>query len=229
MKKNSFRNLAVLSALCAVLTTGCSQGIDINNEQNDIIANYAARVVVRTTKVNYLYTPDIKEPQPGTSDDYNNEETQTDEQGNVIAAKKDYTLLSDYMKMDGVEITYKDCVISDEYPNDGTALFVVEAEPGKKLVAVEYSLTNNTDNEVTYTVPDDGVIFRLKLDNSNSVMSFKTLLLNDFSNLKNFKLAAGESRTAVIVFQVDTEDADTLSKIDVRYGKGGSSLPTERR
>ena len=57
MKKNSLRSVAVLSAMCAVFATGCSKGIDINNEQNDIIANYAARLVVRTTKVNYLYTP----------------------------------------------------------------------------------------------------------------------------------------------------------------------------
>ena len=55
MKKNSLRSVAVLSAMCAVFATGCSKGIDINNEQNDIIANYAARLVVRTTKVNYLY------------------------------------------------------------------------------------------------------------------------------------------------------------------------------
>ena len=65
MKKNSLRSVAVLSAMCAVFATGCSKGIDINNEQNDIIANYAARIVVRTTKVNYLYTPDIKDTQPG--------------------------------------------------------------------------------------------------------------------------------------------------------------------
>lgn len=69
--------------------TGCSKGIDINNEQNDIIANYAARLVVRTTKVNYLYTPDIKDTQPGSADDgYDNEETQTDSQGNTIAVKR---------------------------------------------------------------------------------------------------------------------------------------------
>lgn len=230
MKKNSLRSVAVLSAMCAIFATGCSKGIDINNEQNDIIANYAARIVVRTTKVNYLYTPDIKDTQPGQADDgYDNEETQTDSQGNTIAVKKDYTLLSDYMKMKGIDITYKDSVIGDEYPNDGSALFVVEAEPGKKLVAVEYFLTNNTDADITYSVSQDTPVFRLKVDSSKSVMSFKTLLLNDFSNMKDFKLAAGETKTAVIVFQIDADDAEALSKIRVKYGNGGSSLPTEPR
>lgn len=133
------------------------------------------------------------------------------------------------MKMKGIDITYKDSVIGDEYPNDGSALFVVEAEPGKKLVAVEYYLTNNTDADITYSVSQDTPVFRLKVDSSKSVMSFKTLLLNDFSNMKDFKLAAGETKTAVIVFQIDADDAETLSKIRVRYGNGGSSLPTEPR
>ena len=186
MKKNSLRSVAVLSAMCAIFATGCSKGIDINNEQNDIIANYAARIVVRTTKVNYLYTPDIKDTQPGQADDgYDNEETQTDSQGNTIAVKKDYTLLSDYMKMKGIDITY--------------------------------------------SVSQDTPVFSLKVDSSKSVMSFKTLLLNDFSNMKDFKLAAGETKTAVIVFQIDADDAEALSKIQVRYGNGGSSLPTEPR
>ena len=171
-----------------------------------------------------------RQAQPGQTDDgYDNEETQTDSQGNTIAVKKDYTLLSDYMKMKGIDITYKDSVIGDEYPNDGSALFVVEAEPGKKLVAVEYFLTNNTDADITYSVSQDTPVFSLKVDSSKSVMSFKTLLLNDFSNMKDFELAAGETKTAVIVFQIDADDAEALSKIQVRYGNGGSSLPTEPR
>ncbi len=229
MKKHSICGMAAMSAMCVFLMTGCSgDQITINNEQNDIIANYAARVIVKSTKVDFTYTPDIKEPQKGASDD-NIQETETDADGNVIEVKHDYSSFSDYLNVKGIEISYKDCVVADEYPNDDDTLFVVEAEPGEKLVAVEYSLTNTTDSDISYSIPDNGLVFRLRVNDSKSVMSFKTLLFNDFSNMKNFVIGAGETRTAVIVFQVDESDAQNLSTIDVRYGEGGSSMPKETR
>ena len=227
MKKYLTRSMAAMSAMCVLLMTGCSKGIDINNEQNEIIANYAARLVVKVAKVDYTYIPDIKEPDADISNDDIIDETQTDADGNIIAAEHDYSPLSDYLGLDGVEITYKDCIVGDEYPNDDSSLFVVEAEPGKKLVAVEYSLTNNTDSDIVYSIPQDGLVFRLKVNGSKSVMSFKTLLLNDFSNMKNYTIGAGQTNTAVIVFQLDSEDADSLSTVEVRYGAGGSYLPKE--
>ena len=62
MKKYLTRSMAAMSAMCVLLMTGCSKEIDINNEQNEIIANYAARLVVKAAKVDYTYIPDIKEP-----------------------------------------------------------------------------------------------------------------------------------------------------------------------
>lgn len=230
MKKHSIYGIAAMSAMCVFLMTGCNNGVDINNEQNDIIANYAARLVVKSTKVDFTYTPDIKEPDKDMAgNDSDIEETQTDADGNVVAVKHDYTSFTDYLDMKGIDITYKDCVVADEYPNDDSALFVVEAEPGEKLVAVEYLLTNTTDNDITYSIPQDGLVFRLKVNDSKNVMSFKTLLLNDFSNMKNFVIEAGQSRTAVIVFELDEQDAQSLSTVEVRYGEGGSAMPKEKR
>ncbi len=229
MKRHSICGLAAVSAMCVMLMTGCNNGIDINNEQNEIIANYAARLVVKATKTDYIYIPDIKEPETGVSADDNIEETQTDADGNTVIVKHDYSAFNDYLDLKGIEISYKDCVVGSEYPNDDTTLFVVEAEPGKQLVAVEYLLTNTTDSDITYSIPQDGLIFRLKINDSKNVMSFKTLLLNDFSNMKNFVIEAGQTKTAVIVFQIDEADVQSLSKVEVRYGAGGSSLPKETR
>lgn len=229
MRKFLIYRLAAVTALCSVLMTGCSKRIDITNEQNDIIANYAARLVVKATKVDYLYIPDIKEAQ--TDADENGEETQetqTDAEGNVIAAGHDYSTLSEYLDMNGIEISYKGYVLGTEYPNDDEALFVIEAEPGKQLLAVEYNLTNVTDGDITYSAPEERPVFSLKTG-SKRVMSFRTLLLNDLSNMKDFLIGAGQTKTAVIVFRIDADDVENLSSIEVRYGEGGSSLPTEKR
>ena len=225
MRQRSIYSLALSAVLCAVLATGCSKGVDLTTEQNNAIANYAARLIVKTTRVDYTYIPDIKDIDDTVDADG---ETETDENGNVIAPIHDYSVLAEYMNMEGIEITYKDCVIGKEYPDDGETLFVIEAEPGNDLVAVEYNLTNITDSDITYSVADESPVFRLRTG-SSTVMSFKNLLRNDFSNMKNFTIGAGETVTAVVVFEVDEDDASGIKEVEVLYGSGGSSLPKEHR
>ena len=226
MRQRSIYSLAVSALLCTVLATGCSKGIDLTTEQNNAIANYAARLIVKTTRVDYTYIPDIKDV------DYTQEtdssETETDENGNVIVPTHDYSVLSEYMNMEGIEIIYKDCVIGKEYPDDGAALFVIEAEPGSTIVAVEYNLTNITDSDITYSVPGDAPVFRLRVGD-HTVKSFKNLLKNDFSNMKNFVIGAGQTVTAVVVFEVGESEAADINSVEVLYGNGGSSLPKENR
>ena len=225
MRKHSIYSLALSAVLCTVLATGCSKGVELTAEQNNAIANYAARLIVKTTRVDYTYIPDIKDVDDTMNVD---DETETDENGNVIAQTHDYSVLAEYMDMEGIEITYKDCIIGKEYPDDGATLFVVEAEPGNQLVAVEYNFTNITADDITYSISGDEPVFRLKTG-SRTIMSFKNLLKNDLSNLKNFTIGAGQTVTAVVVFEVTEDVAADIKDIEVLYGNGGSSLPKERR
>ena len=61
MRKHSIYSLALSAVLCTVLATGCSKGVELTTEQNNAIANYAARLIVKTTRVDYTYIPDIKD------------------------------------------------------------------------------------------------------------------------------------------------------------------------
>ncbi len=225
MRKHSIYSLALSAVLCTVLATGCSKGVELTAEQNNAIANYAARIIVKTTRVDYTYIPDIKDVDDTMNVD---DETETDENGNVIAQTHDYSVLAEYMDMEGIEITYKDCIIGKEYPDDGVTLFVVEAEPGNQLVAVEYNFTNITADDIIYSISGDEPVFRLKTG-SRTIMSFKNLLKNDLSNLKNFTIGAGQTVTAVVVFEVAEDEAADIKDIEVLYGNGGNSLPKERR
>ncbi len=222
MKGHAVCALVLSAILSTAMLTGCSKGVELTTEQNNVIANYAARVVVRMTKVDYTYIPDIKDV------DYSSgtEETETDENGNVIVPTHDYSVLTEYMKMEGIEISYKDCIVGKEYPDDGQTLFVLEAEPGKQLAAVEYNITNVTDNDIIYSIPDSAPVFRLKVG-SHTVMSFKNLLKNDFSNMKDFVIEAGQTVTGVVIFQIDESDAANLKDVEVMYGNSASSLPKE--
>lgn len=217
----------ILMALTAVFLTGCSQAVDLTLEEKNIIANYAARVIVKTTQRDYTYTPDIQQVvyNPGVY------ESETDENGNVIAAPHDYSELADYLGMENVMISYKGCSVSKEYPQGEDVLFVLDADEGRRLVVVEYEVTNAGDAELVYSTPEDMPIFRLVVDENTKIRSFKNILVNDFSNMNSFTIAPGETKTAIIVFDLDETQADSLSYIEVQYGAEGRyiSLPVEIR
>lgn len=229
MKKHSVLKWITVMAVIMVSLSGCNSGVDLTKEENDIIANYAAKVVVRATYVDYMYIPVIKDPDENRGD--MPQEPVTDSEGNIIIPENDYTPLADYINMPNVKISYKGCVVSREYPVDTEALFVLEADPQRQLVVVEYDITNTGETELVYSTPEDAPVFRLVVNDSTKIRSFKNILLNDFGNMDSFTVAPGETKTAIIVFQVEDDDAASLSKVEVQYGSEHRfiSLPTEKR
>ena len=229
MKKQSILKWVITMAAVMISLSGCNSGVSLTKEENDIIANYAAKVVVKTTYVDYTYIPVIREPDY-SAEDYP-QEPATDPEGNIITVENDYAPLADYVDMENVKISYKGCVVGNEYPVDGDALFVLEADTGRQLVVVEYDITNTGESELVYSTPEEKPVFRLVVGNDMKVRSFKNILLNDFSSMDSFTIAPGETRTAVIVFQVQADRADTLSKVEVQYGTEHQfiSLPVEER
>lgn len=227
MKRKSIYRLFAAAAFCTVFMSGCSQGVELTTEQNNIIANYAARVIVKATHVDYTYIPDIKEPVP--QETAGPEDTRTPEEIKNENTKE-YNNFAQTLDMGRLVITYKDTVISDEYPVDESALFVLPAEKGHKLVVIEFNLYNPTEESISYSTGDDATIFRLVVDDKTSVRSFKNILTNDFSNMKDFTVGPGESTTAIIVFQVEEDAAAKLNKIKVQYNRNGAykDLPLDK-
>lgn len=215
------------SILLIVLSlTGCSQGVNLTTEQNDMIANYAARVVIRMTEKNYIYVPNIVVPEP--EEPTTPVDTRTPEEIAADNAAK-YEELAQTIDMGELVISYKDSVIADEYPLDDDALFVLPAESGYKLVVVEYNLYNPGTEPVSYTTGEEIPLFRLVIDDKTSVRSFKNILTNDFANLKNFTIGPGETTTAIVVFQIEDAQAAKLTDIVVQYNNNGlyKKLPSE--
>lgn len=219
MKRKTIYQIFAVAAFCAVFMTGCSQGVELTTEQNDIIANYAARLIARATYVDYTYIPDIKEP--ALQDTTEPGDTRTPEE---IAEENEekYKEFASFFDMGGLVVSYKDTIISDEYPVDENALFVLPAENGSKLVVVEFNMFNPMSESISYTTGDDVPVFRLVLDEKTAIRSFKNILPNDLSNMKDFTIESGESSTAIIVFQVDEEAAAKLNRIKVQYNNNGT-------
>ncbi len=224
--KKFYRCVSII--LIVLSLTGCSQSINLTAEQNDMIANYAAKVVLKMTDKDYIYIPNIVIPEP--EEPTTPVDTRTPEEIEA-AYKAEYEKLSQVLDMDELEISYKDCVIADEYPLDENALFVLPVEAGKKLVVVEYNLYNPGTEAFVYTTGEEIPLFRLIVDDKTSVRSFKNILSNDFANMKNFTIEPGETVTAIVVFQIEEVQASKLSNIVVQYNNNGLyvKLPSESK
>lgn len=217
MKRKSIYRLFA-AAFCAVFLSGCSHGVELTTEQNNIIANYAARLIVKAAYVDYTYIPDIKD---GGFEETTTEDTRTPEE--IISDNsKEYNTFAQSLDMGKLLITYKDTIISDEYPVDESAIFVLPAEKGNKLIVLEFNIYNPTDESISYTTGEDIPYFRLVVDGKTTVRSFKNILPNDFSNMKDFTVEPGENTTAIIVFQVEENVAADLNQIKVQYNKNGT-------
>lgn len=227
MKRKIFYRILSVACFCVAFMTGCSQGVNLTTEQNDIIANYAARLIVRATYVDYTYIPDIKDS--FVSDTTEPEDTRPSDEIAVENEEKYEEFVKTY-DMGGLIVSYKDTIISNEYPVDENALFVLPAENGHKLVVIEFNMYNPTDKSISYTTGDDVPIFRLVLDEKTTIRSFKNILPNDFSNMKDFTIEPGENSTAIIVFQVGEDAVAKLNRIKVQYSKNGkyTDLPINK-
>ena len=119
-------------------------------------------------------------------------------------------------------MSYKDVSIGDRYPTDAYAV-CVPADSGCKVVAVEFTIKNNGASPITATTRSSAVTMKLKLG-SGSYNQYKSMLKNDICGLDGVSIAAGESYTAVAVFQVPSDSAVKSSDMKLEVLSGSQTV-----
>lgn len=237
----------LLVLLCMAALTGCGKDdITLNNEDNDLVAEYIAGTLLK-----YSYDNEWKyqklnsaqkggslssgsqkpaQTQPVTSGNssqtqsaaagQNNTQTVTASSGAGNAADL-LTELPSALGLNGVTLTYKDYVSGSQYPAENYVVSVL-AQAGCKVVAVEMTLTNTSGSAVTLT-SSGNVVLKLTAG-STGVSNYASMLKNDITTLKNVSLAAGESKDVVVLFQVKESDASSVAGSVMSATSSGTSL-----
>lgn len=129
--------------------------------------------------------------------------------------------LPEALGLNGVTLTYKDYVTGSSYPADSYSVSV-PAQSGCEVVAVELKITNTSGSDITLNSSGSAVI---KLTTGGkSVNNSASLLKNDITALKNYKLSSGESKDVVIIFQVKESDANSIAGSVMSATSSGTSL-----
>ncbi len=120
----------------------------------------------------------------------------------------------------GFSITYQNYEVTDSYsdPQEGDLMMAMDATPGKKLLVVHFSVTNNNGEAALLDVLSLGGKFRLKID-GETILSQYTLLLNDLSMYKG-TIEAGATMDAVLVFEIsEAQSAPGELELSVALGE----------
>lgn len=122
---------------------------------------------------------------------------------------------------EGVAVAFEGYSSYDSYPAESDA-FAVTAEDGRKLLVLEFSLTNTLDQEQSLDLMSSGARYRVTVNEEYAKWSLPTMLPNDMSTYMG-TLAAGENVKAVLVVEIDAGVADAVSSISLNLKNDSKS------
>lgn len=159
------KSVVMVCLLCIgmVALTGCNS-LDYTTEQEDVIANYAANILLRHDK-NYKsdYISEEETTSKEEDTEVTEEETTTvdnsvngdgingDTNVGKVSSAEDVT--SALHLPDGVTAQYVDYDVVDQYPDDSsTDIFVMKAVENSKLLIVKFNISNTTSQDISINI-----------------------------------------------------------------------------
>ncbi len=239
-----------LGTLLAVSLTGCGDKVKLTTEQNDMIAEYISGVMLKYSYDNQWDYQKLRTAQNTYNSKGSISDTNTATQSGTTAAnnttvatasnaatkkgaaKVPVTSTGDvYSDMkrafelpSGAGLSYTTYTVGDRYPTTEFAISVPASE-GCKVVAVEFTIKNDTASDIVVNTGASGINFRLSA-NGTTIKQLNSMLRNDISALSNVSIPSGSGYTAVAVFQVADSVAENLSNMSLEVYENTVSLGT---
>ncbi len=218
--------VCILSCMMIFLLVGCDKQVKLNTEENDLIAEYIAGVMLKysfSDKWNYekavsrvdSYKPKNPASTLGGGATINNttptqSPTSASTPTTVATSTKDVIkALSSALEIGELDIQYKTYSVGERYPTEEYAISVPAGE-GFKVLALEFELTNHSNSAMELNTYNKGVVFRLDLG-ERAFTQYASMLKNDLVFLKNISVDAGSTYKAVVLFQIPDSLADSVA------------------
>lgn len=217
--KTAGAKLAALMAASAVLLGGCGEApYELTEQESDIIANYAAHIVMKydlNQKEGLQYvkmdSADAEEPVADSEETVNDG---ADVSGGTDVADGNTSqvdngtqmTLQDLFGNDTVDVEYSGYELTADYMEN--TYYALTAQMGKQYLVLHITVTNNGDSEQTVDNLSRNAAFEVSFDGADRVTSELTVLTEDFSTYQE-TVGAGETAETVLLFQVP----DTVTEV----------------
>lgn len=231
------RGKGILIGMLAVFVlTGCGNRIpEMSEEQEQAVGEYAAMLLLkydanhRSRLVDLSMISEegtIKSEIPKEALDQDSNQMKPVDDTPVIDYASESGVSSagsmeDFLGLpEGVSLSYQGMQVCNSYPEDGQAdaYFSLEASKGKRLLVLEFVLSNQSQTNQNVDVLHQEAVFKVTVNGNYTRGALVTLLLNDLSTYKKDVEAGGEEHLVLLV-EIDNDMADAVSSVSLNAKK----------
>ena len=275
MRKNRSVRTFTMILSCSIFLTGCGfvDIPDLTDEQTELISEYAVDLLLKDasgTDRRLLSSEEIQKAESEQAEEEkahaneragvnseNDTKKSTDKSENTSQGASDGetvtdTTISEFYKIEGMDIQFKDFNVCSSYPDDlsnaadtktanestseGTQetstdstsdkklkpsdnssvvdsmYFSLDADPGKKLVVLNFTAVNTTDKDIDLNMASYSPSFAVVLNDGNTLSALTTLVPSDISSYSG-KVPAGSSVIMTCMVQAKETDTASISSI----------------
>lgn len=231
MKKTYFKIISILMVMMFVLSGCGTQMPDLTGEEEQMVGEFAANLLLRYDANNRsrlisreeveqellerqqwqeLLESIKKEEGMRPVEDTPTVEIGEETAGGVYGSAEEFFAMSS-----GVKVAYQGYKVCDSYPESEADFFALDATEGKRLVVLQFTLSNNSGREQEVDILKQNPVNKLTINGTYNTNMLTTLLLDDMSTYRG-TLANGESVQLVLLAEVDDDVANGISSMILR-------------
>lgn len=248
-----------LLAMSAVMLTGCIDAMpDMTTEQSDIVAEYAAGLLLKySPNYNYRLVSDEELAAALAQENTIEEETEseavteteetkasseetTKEQDETQQSTESAEIVQDVVDVDAdlavelgidaeIALRYQSFEICDSYPQNASGFSGTDAKQGKKLLVLHFDLENTSDEVIPCNLYDASLKLRVHINQSVLAGALETPLLPD--DLVSFAedVAAKETKDLAVVFEIDELMDEEIETLTLQMFSADKSVSVKVR
>ena len=224
-------------AISACMLTGCIDSMpDMTEEQSELVAEYAADMLLKYSPNYHYRIADEEEVASAEAEMETSQEEETMQEesqpsqdlsqtgsGENVSVGAETSVedgseydLATFFGMEQFSIRYASCEITDAYPKaESGAGFSVTAPQGYNLLVLHFDVENLGEEAAQCDLFDQINKVRVNVNNAGYVQVLSTLLTNDLTTYME-DIPAGEVAGAVVAVPVEQTDLDEIQTAVMR-------------
>lgn len=218
-------------AISACMLTGCIDSMpDMTEEQSELVAEYAADMLLKYSPNYHYRIADEEEVASAEAEMETSQEEETMQEesqpsqdlsqtgsGETVSVGAETSVedgaeydLAAFFGMDQFSIMYASCEVTDAYPNAESGVgFSVTAPQGYNLLVLHFDVENLGEEAAQCDLFDQISKVSVNVNDAGYVQALSTLLTNDLTTYME-DIPAGEVEDAVVVVPVEQTDLDEI-------------------
>ena len=236
--------LCSLGMACAL--TGCGATVELTEEENEIITEYAVNLLLKYDKYYSdhlvdlsLYEevasveealPEEETPEEDNSEPEENNESSVDDTEVIDATQEEEpqaSSIEEFYEIPGFTFQYTGYDMTGTYPetteNPSDAYFAMEATSGMQLLVLKFQVINQSGSEAELNMLNYNTKIRFSINGEASKSALSTMLLNDIQTYRG-TVGAYELVELVAVVEVPTGTSVENVSMILRSDSGSATI-----